>query len=89
MARFKKAVAATVEGLFAPQEGEQTPLPKYRANHSLVFGDLIADTFPEAVGTVFAQEGDITELYYPVRAYPDRVQRLIDLGAITPIGEGE
>lgn len=86
-AKANKPTVSTVEALFEPQEGETTPLPRYRANHNLVFGDLIVEFFPDQLLKPFAREGEITTLYWPLRRYPDRVQLLIVLGAITPVVE--
>ncbi len=86
MAR-KRAAATTVEALLEAQEGEFLPLPKYRANENLAFSDLIVEDFPEAVGQVFARQGEITALYSHLRALPDRIQFLVELGVITPMSE--
>lgn len=88
MPRNRQPIAQTVEALFEAQDGESTPLPRYRVNRNLVFSDLIAEAgFPEKQGQPFAVEGDITTLYWPLRRYADRVQLLIVLGAITPVVE--
>lgn len=68
------------------QEGETLPLPRYRALMPLVYGDLVADVgFPELVGTPMCRAGEITELYWPLRKYEDRIALLKQVGAIEEI----
>ena len=70
----------------AAQEGEALPLPRYRALMELVYGDLIADAgAPELVGSLLCAKGDITELYWPLRKYEDRIALLKAAGAIEDV----
>jgi len=65
------------------QEGETVPLPQYRALMPLCYGDLVRDIgLPELEGKVWCNAGDITALYWPLRRYTERVELLINMGAI-------
>lgn len=62
-------------------------LPQYRALENLCYSDLIADKDPKLVGVIFAWQGEVTELYPELRRWPDRIQILINMGAIELIPE--
>lgn len=66
-----------------PQEGEALPLPRYRALMPLCYSDLVRDIgLPELEGRQWCAPGEITALYWPLRRYPERVELLINMGAI-------
>jgi len=77
MSKFKD-----ISDLHKPQPTETTPLPQYRATISLCYGDLIAEYFPQSLGEIFCKQGEVTELYWPLRSYPDRIELLIEKGFI-------
>lgn len=57
-------------------------LPKYLARENLCYSDLIAERNPKLVGVDFCKAGEITELYPELRRFPDRIQILLNMGAI-------
>lgn len=62
-------------------------LPQYIARQNLCYSDLIADRDPDLVGKDFAKVGEVTELYPELRRWPDRIQILLNMGAIELIPE--
>lgn len=73
----------TVDDFLNLNEGESEPLPRYRANANLAMSpDLVEPINAGFSGYLYCRAGDITELYWPLRKYPDRINLLIGLGAI-------
>lgn len=73
----------TLDDFTKLHEGETEPLPKYRANGNLAMSpDLVEPLNASFSGFLYCREGDVTELYWPLRKYPERINLLIGLGAI-------
>lgn len=78
----------TFQDFVAPQPGEATPLPVYRALENLhLSGDMWKEMGlpPEEAGKIHTWRGDTTTLFWPLRKYKDRIELLIQVGAIERI----
>lgn len=82
---MSKRTFQTVEEMHARQPEEPEELPRYKANVNLFYSDLMDEYFPELSGVTFVKEGEETELYWPLRKYPDRIKLLTDMHAIEPV----
>jgi hypothetical protein len=88
------SIEEKIAAVCAPHASESEPLPRYivagdvvKGDGGLCFGDLVERTaYPELKGMNYAAPGEETTLYYPLRRYSDRVQLLIEMGAIIPVG---